>query len=45
MVLVAAKTRVAPLKVESIPRLEVRRCLISSRLAVAVEEGVAVRNC
>ncbi|MCP3664728.1 MAG: hypothetical protein GY696_19920, partial [Gammaproteobacteria bacterium] len=40
VVLVAAKTRVAPLKIESIPRLELLGCLISSWLAVAVEEAL-----
>lgn len=42
-VLVGAKTRVAPLKFISIPRLELQAAVIGSRLAKNIEEGHSIK--
>ncbi len=39
-VLVATKNRVAPLKTESIPRMEILGCLLSVRLAKSIKESL-----
>ncbi|XP_062710881.1 uncharacterized protein LOC134288963 [Aedes albopictus] len=42
-VLVGAKTRVAPLKFVSIPRLELQAAVVGTRLAKSIQEGHSIR--
>ncbi|XP_062702274.1 uncharacterized protein LOC115258215 [Aedes albopictus] len=43
--IVAAKTRVAPLKFVSIPRLELQAAVVGSRLACTIEDSLSIAIC